>query len=42
MVSQDGGVNLQEHVSTADESFDDGQEFFFVGRIVQLSPGEMT
>lgn len=42
MVGQDGGVNLQEHVSATDESLNDGQEFFFVGRIVQLSPGEAT
>lgn len=38
MVGQDGGVNLQEHVSTTDKGLDDGQEFFFVGQIVQLSP----
>lgn len=38
MVDQDGGVNLQEHVSTTDKGLDDGQEFFFVGQIVQLSP----
>lgn len=42
VVGQNGGVNLQEHVTTTDKSLDNSQEFFLIGRVVQLSPGEPT